>query len=193
VAGLARCIRLADSSTPIVAVLDRSPRPRAGGATRSHRTGRAARELTTAGPTSISVRLEELGVIEDRPGVRHRHSTWSRSFARCARGAPKVVLVESWYPSDTATAVAARPAPGCWCCRKAGRCEGTDTYIAHLDFLVTSLARRAHGMNGALRPRSPGRVWQPLQGRARRCEWRIAVLGLLWTLAHACTSSARRL
>jgi len=93
--------------------------------------------------------LEELGVIEDRPGVppspQHLVALIRQMRARRA----KVVLVESWYPSDTATAVARAAgarvlvlpqSPGA-VKGTPGAVKGTDTYIAHLDFLVTSLAR----------------------------------------------------
>jgi hypothetical protein len=54
----------------------------------------------------------------------------------------KVVLVESWYPTDTAAAVArAAGARVLVLPQSPGAVKGTDTYIAHLDFLVTSLAR----------------------------------------------------
>ena len=54
----------------------------------------------------------------------------------------KVVLVESWYPTETAAAVArAAGARVLVLPQSPGAVKGTDTYIAHLDFLVTSLAR----------------------------------------------------
>ncbi|TMH56854.1 MAG: zinc ABC transporter substrate-binding protein, partial [Betaproteobacteria bacterium] len=86
--------------------------------------------------------LEDLGVIEDRPGVppspRHLIALISQMRQRRA----KVVLVESWYPTDTAAAVArAAGARVLVLPQSPGAVKGTDTYIAHLDFLVTSLAR----------------------------------------------------
>ena len=86
--------------------------------------------------------LEDLGVIEDRPGVppspRHLIALISQMRQRRA----KVVLVESWYPTETAAAVArAAGARVLVLPQSPGAVKGTDTYIAHLDFLVTSLAR----------------------------------------------------
>jgi ABC-type Zn uptake system ZnuABC Zn-binding protein ZnuA len=54
----------------------------------------------------------------------------------------KVVLVESWYTTDTPTAVArAAGARVLVVPQSPGATKGTDTYIGHLDTLVTMLAR----------------------------------------------------
>ena len=56
--------------------------------------------------------------------------------------ASKVVLVESWYPTDTAAAVArAAGAQVLVVPQSPGAVKGTDTYISHLDALVAAMAR----------------------------------------------------
>ena len=86
--------------------------------------------------------LEELGVIEDRPGVPPSPQHLVALIRQMRERRAKVVLVESCYPSDTAAAVArAAGARVLVLPQSPGAVKGTDTYIAHLDFLVTSLAR----------------------------------------------------
>jgi len=86
--------------------------------------------------------LEELGVIEDRPGVPPSPQHLVALIRRMRERRVKVVVVESWYPTATAETVAraagARvlPVP-----QSPGAVKGTDTYITHLDALVTTLAR----------------------------------------------------
>jgi ABC-type Zn uptake system ZnuABC Zn-binding protein ZnuA len=53
----------------------------------------------------------------------------------------KLVLVESWYATDAATAVArASGARVLVVPQSPGAVKGTDTYIAHVDALVTAIA-----------------------------------------------------
>ncbi|HEY2994566.1 MAG TPA: metal ABC transporter substrate-binding protein [Methylomirabilota bacterium] len=86
--------------------------------------------------------LEELGVIEDRPGVPPSPQHLVALIRQMRERRVKVVLVESWYPIDTSTAVArAAGARVLVLPQSPGAVKGTDTYIEHLDFLVTSLAR----------------------------------------------------
>ena len=86
--------------------------------------------------------LEELGVIEDRPGVPPSPQHLVTLVRQMRERRAKVVLVESWYPTDTAAAVArAAGARVLVVPQSPGAVKGTDTYIAHLDFLVSSLAR----------------------------------------------------
>jgi len=86
--------------------------------------------------------LEELGVIEDRPGVPPSPQHLVALIRQMRERRAKVVLVESWYPTGTAAAVArATGARVLVLPQSPGAVTGTDTYIAHLDFLVTSLAR----------------------------------------------------
>ena len=86
--------------------------------------------------------LEELGIIEDRPGVPPSPQHLVTLIRQMRERRTKVVLVESWYRTDTAAAVArAAGARLLGVPQSPGAVKGTDTYIAHLDFLVTSLAR----------------------------------------------------
>jgi zinc/manganese transport system substrate-binding protein len=86
--------------------------------------------------------LEELGVIEDRPGVPPSPQHLAALIRRMRERRAKVVLVESWYPTDTAAAVArAAGAQVLVVPQSPGAAKGTDTYISHLDALVTAMAR----------------------------------------------------
>ena len=86
--------------------------------------------------------LEELGVIEDRPGVPPSPQHLVTLIRQMREQRTKVVLVESWYPTDTAAAVArAAGARVLVLPQSPGAVKGTDTYIAHLDFLVSALAK----------------------------------------------------
>ena len=86
--------------------------------------------------------LEELGVIEDRPGVPPSPQHLATLIRQMRERRVKVVLVESWYPTDTPMAVArAAGARVLVVPQSPGAMKGTDTYISHLDALVTMLAR----------------------------------------------------
>jgi ABC-type Zn uptake system ZnuABC Zn-binding protein ZnuA len=86
--------------------------------------------------------LEELGVIEDRPGVPPSPQHLAALIRQMRERRAKVVLVESWYPTDTAAAVArAAGAQVLVVPQSPGAAKGTDTYISHLDALVTAMAR----------------------------------------------------
>jgi zinc/manganese transport system substrate-binding protein len=86
--------------------------------------------------------LEELGVIEDRPGVPPSPQHLAALIRQMRERRVKVVLVESWYPTDTPVAVArAAGARVLVVPQSPGAIKGTDTYITHLDALVTMLAR----------------------------------------------------
>ena len=86
--------------------------------------------------------LEELGVIEDRPGVPPSPQHLVTLIRQMREQRTKVVLVESWYPTDTAAAVArAAGARVLVLPQSPGAVKGTDTYIAHMDFLVSALAK----------------------------------------------------
>jgi zinc/manganese transport system substrate-binding protein len=86
--------------------------------------------------------LEELGVIEDRPGVPPSPQHLATLIRQMRERRVKVVLVESWYPTDTPMAVArAAGARVLVVPQSPGATKGTDTYITHLDALVTMLAR----------------------------------------------------
>jgi ABC-type Zn uptake system ZnuABC Zn-binding protein ZnuA len=86
--------------------------------------------------------LEELGIIEDRPGVPPSPQHLVALIRQMRERRAKVVLVESWYPTASADTVArASGARVLALPQSPGAVKGTDTYITHLDFLVTSLAR----------------------------------------------------
>jgi ABC-type Zn uptake system ZnuABC Zn-binding protein ZnuA len=86
--------------------------------------------------------LEELGVIEDRPGVPPSPQHLAALIRAMRERRAKVVLVESWYPTDTAGAVArAAGARLLVVPQSPGAVKGTETYVGHLDALVTALAR----------------------------------------------------
>ena len=84
--------------------------------------------------------LEEVGVIEDRPGVPPSPQHLVALIRQMRERRVKLVLVESWYPTDLATAVArAAGARVLVVPQSPGATKGTDTYIAHLDALVTAI------------------------------------------------------
>jgi zinc/manganese transport system substrate-binding protein len=86
--------------------------------------------------------FEELGVIEDRPGVPPSPQHLAALIRQMRERRAKVVLVESWYPTDAATAVArAAGAQVLVVPQSPGAVKGTETYISHLDALVTAMAR----------------------------------------------------
>ena len=86
--------------------------------------------------------FEELGVIEDRPGVPPSPQHLAALIRQMRERRAKVVLVESWYPTDTPMAVArAAGARVLVVPQSPGAMKGTDTYISHLDALVTAMAR----------------------------------------------------
>ena len=86
--------------------------------------------------------FEELGVIEDRPGVPPSPQHLAALIRQMRERRAKVVLVESWYPTDTAAAVArAAGAQVLVVPQSPGAVKGTDTYISHLDALVAAMAR----------------------------------------------------
>jgi ABC-type Zn uptake system ZnuABC Zn-binding protein ZnuA len=85
--------------------------------------------------------LEELGVIEDRPGVPPSPQHLAALVRTMRDRRVKLVLVESWYPADVATAVArAAGARVLVVPQSPGAVKGTDTYITHMDALVMAIA-----------------------------------------------------
>ena len=86
--------------------------------------------------------LEELGVIEDRPGVPPSPQHLAALIRLMRERRVKVVLVESWYRPEIATTVArAAGARVIVVPQSPGAVKGTDTYISHMDTLVTTIAR----------------------------------------------------
>jgi zinc/manganese transport system substrate-binding protein len=85
--------------------------------------------------------LEELGVIEDRPGIPPSPQHLAALIRQMRERRAKIVLVESWYATDTPAAVArAAGARILVVPQSPGATKGTDTYIGHLDALVTAIA-----------------------------------------------------
>jgi ABC-type Zn uptake system ZnuABC Zn-binding protein ZnuA len=90
--------------------------------------------------------LAELGVIEDRPGVPPTPQHLAQLVRLMKEQRARVVLLESWYPPDTAAAVARRAGATLVVLPQSpGAVRGTDDYLAHMDYLVTTLTRALSG------------------------------------------------
>ena len=86
--------------------------------------------------------LVEVGVIEDRPGVPPTPQHLVQLVRQMKEQRARVVMLESWYPPDTAAAVARRAGAKLVVVPQSpGAVRGTDDYIAHMDYLVAALAR----------------------------------------------------
>ncbi len=86
--------------------------------------------------------LRELGVIEDRPGVPPSPQHLANLVRQMKEQQARVVVLESWYPPDTAAAVARLAGARLVVIPQSpGATRGTEDYIAHMDYLVTTLAR----------------------------------------------------
>jgi ABC-type Zn uptake system ZnuABC Zn-binding protein ZnuA len=86
--------------------------------------------------------LIELGVIEDRPGVPPTPQHLAHLVRQMKEQRARVVVLESWYPPDTAAAVARQAGARLVVVPQSpGAVRGTEEYIAHMDYLVTALAR----------------------------------------------------
>ena len=86
--------------------------------------------------------FEEMGIIENRPGVPSSPRHLAALIRQMQERRVKVVLLESWYPPDTAAAVAkATGARLVVVPQSPGATKGTDTYITHMDTLVTAVTR----------------------------------------------------
>jgi ABC-type Zn uptake system ZnuABC Zn-binding protein ZnuA len=86
--------------------------------------------------------LVELGVIEDRPGVPPSPQHLVSLVRRMREQRARVVVVESWYPPETAAAVARQAGARLLMVPQSpGAVRGTEEYIAHMDHLVTALTR----------------------------------------------------
>jgi len=86
--------------------------------------------------------LVEVGVIEDRPGVPPTPQHLVQLVRQMKEQRARVVMLESWYPPDTAAAVARQAGAKLVVVPQSpGAVRGTDDYIAHMDYLVTALAR----------------------------------------------------
>ena len=86
--------------------------------------------------------LIELGVIEDRPGVPPTPQHLATLVRQMKEQRARIVVLESWYPPDTAAAVARQAGARLVVVPQSpGAVRGTEDYIAHMDYLVTALAR----------------------------------------------------
>ena len=86
--------------------------------------------------------LVELGVLEDRPGGPPTPQHLVQLVRQMKAQRARVVVLESWYPPDTAAAVARQAGARLVVVPQSpGAVRGTDDYIAHMDHLVTALAR----------------------------------------------------
>ena len=86
--------------------------------------------------------LVELGIIEDRPGVPPSPHHLVSLVRRMREQRARVVMLESWYPPETAAAVARQAGARLVVVPQSpGAVRGTEEYIAHMDHLVTALAR----------------------------------------------------
>lgn len=86
--------------------------------------------------------LVELGVIEDRPGVPPTPQHLVQLVRQMKEQRARVVMLESWYPPDTAAAVARQAGAKLVVVPQSpGAVRGTDDYLTHMDYLVTALTR----------------------------------------------------
>lgn len=86
--------------------------------------------------------LIELGVIEDRPGVPPTPQHLTNLVRQMKEQRARVVVLESWYPPDTAAAVARLAGARLVVVPQSpGAVRGTADYIDHMDYLVSALAR----------------------------------------------------
>jgi len=86
--------------------------------------------------------LVELGVIEDRPGVPPSPQHLVSLVRRMREQRTRVVMLESWYPPETAAAVARQAGARLVILPQSpGALRGTEGYIDHMDHLVTALGR----------------------------------------------------
>lgn len=86
--------------------------------------------------------LIELGVIEDRPGVPPTPQHLTSLIRRMKEQGARVVVLESWYPPESAAAVARLAGAKLVVIPQSpGAVAGTGDYIAHMDHVVTVLAK----------------------------------------------------
>jgi ABC-type Zn uptake system ZnuABC Zn-binding protein ZnuA len=86
--------------------------------------------------------LSELGVIEDRPGVPPSPQHLANLIRQMKEQRARVVVVESWYPPETAAAVARLAGARLVVIPQSpGAIRGTEDYFAHMDHLVTTLSQ----------------------------------------------------
>ena len=86
--------------------------------------------------------LIELGVIEDRPGVPPTPQHLVSLVRQMKEQGARLVVLESWYPPDTAAAVARLAGAKLVVIPQSpGAVPGTGDYITHMDHVVNALAK----------------------------------------------------
>ena len=85
--------------------------------------------------------LVEAGIIEDRPGIPPSPQHVAALIRKMSVERVKVILHESWYPRELTDFVAQRTGATVLVVPQTpGAVKGTDDYIAHLGYLVHTLA-----------------------------------------------------
>jgi zinc/manganese transport system substrate-binding protein len=85
--------------------------------------------------------LVEAGIIEDRPGIPPSPQHLAALIRYMRDEGVKVILVESWYRPTVADLVARETGAKVLVVPQSpGAVQGTEDYIAHLDYLVTAVA-----------------------------------------------------
>jgi ABC-type Zn uptake system ZnuABC Zn-binding protein ZnuA len=86
--------------------------------------------------------LVEAGIIENRPGVPASPQHVAALIRQMKEQQVGAVLLESWYPPETAAAVARQAGARLVLVPQSpGAVRGTEDYVAHLEYLVDALAR----------------------------------------------------
>jgi ABC-type Zn uptake system ZnuABC Zn-binding protein ZnuA len=86
--------------------------------------------------------LIELGVVEDRPGVPPTPQHLTSLVRRMKEQGARLVVLESWYPPESAAAVARLAGAKLVVIPQSpGAVPGTADYIAHMEHVVTALAK----------------------------------------------------
>ena len=82
--------------------------------------------------------LVEGGIIEDRPGIPPSPQHLTSLIQQMKAEKEKVILVETWYPANAANFIACESGAKVLIVPQTpGAVQGTEYYIAHLDYLVT--------------------------------------------------------
>ena len=86
--------------------------------------------------------LVETGIVENRPGVPPSPQHLVALVRQMKEQQVGAVLLESWYPPEMAAAVARQAGvPLVVVPQSPGAMRGTEEYVAHMDYLVSAVAR----------------------------------------------------
>jgi zinc/manganese transport system substrate-binding protein len=89
--------------------------------------------------------LVEGGIIEDRPGIPPSPQHLALLIQQMKAERMKAILLETWYPADLANLVARETGAKVLVVPQTpGSVKGTEDYIAHLEYLVTTVANALH-------------------------------------------------